>query len=279
MKILIVKLSSLGDVLHNLPIVRDLRAQHPDAQIDWVVEEAYVHLLEPLRSQPGFRGIDRIIPIGLRRWKHHLLERKSWQEFFAFKSALQEVTYDYVIETQGLIKSALVCALAKKAPGATVAGIGNATQFSGYEPQARMFYTQSVQVPEQCHAVDRSRWVMSSALDWPLIGREEAPQFYPAEFVSSISAPQVAGLEKPYVLFFHSTAREAKRWSNENWVQLGNALEAQGYQVILPWGNPSEKAISEKLADSIPNSLVPNAFSIEEAFSIISNAALQQSKK
>ena len=272
--ILLVKLSSLGDVLHNLPIVWDLRSRLPNARIDWVVEEAYVHLLEPLRSQPGFRGIDRIIPFGLRRWKHHLLERESWQEFFAFKSALQEVTYDYVIETQGLIKSALVCALAKKAPGATVAGIGNATQFSGYEPQARMFYTQSVQVPEQCHAVDRSRWVMSSALDWPLIGREEAPQFYPAEFVSTISAPLVAGLEKPYVLFFHSTARAAKRWPNEDWIALGNALTRIGYQVVLPWGSESERLVSQALCQQIPGAFVPERFSIEEAFSVISSAAL-----
>ena len=272
--ILLVKLSSLGDVLHNLPIVWDLRSRFPDARIDWVVEEAYVHLLEPLRSQPGFRGIDRIIPFGLRRWKHHLLKRDSWHEFFAFKHVLQEVTYDYVIETQGLIKSALVCALAKKAPGAIVAGLGNATQFSGYEPQARMFYTQSVQVPEQCHAVDRSRWVMSSALDCPLIGRDEAPRFYPAEFVNSISATQVAGLEKPYVLFFHSTARAAKRWPNEDWIALGNALSRIGYQIVLPWGSDAEKAVSQALCKQIPGSFVPNRFSIEEAFSVIHSAAL-----
>ena len=272
--ILLVKLSSLGDVLHNLPIVWDLRSRFPNARIDWVVEEAYVHLLEPLRSQPGFRGIDRIIPFGLRRWKHHLLKRESWHEFFAFKHVLQEVAYDYVIETQGLIKSALVCALAKKAPGAIVAGLGNATQFSGYEPQARMFYTQSVQVPEQCHAVDRSRWVMSSALDCPLIGRDEAPRFYPTEFVNSISATQVAGLEKPYVLFFHSTARAAKRWPNEDWIALGNALSRIGYQIVLPWGSDAEKAVSQALCKQIPGSFVPNRFSIEEAFSVIHSAAL-----
>ena len=68
-KILLVKLSSLGDVLHNLPIVWDLRARLPNAQIDWVVEEGYVHLLEPLLTRDGFKGIDHIIPFSLRRWK------------------------------------------------------------------------------------------------------------------------------------------------------------------------------------------------------------------
>jgi heptosyltransferase-1 len=272
-KILLVKLSSLGDVLHNLPIVWDIRVRLPDAQIDWVVEEGYVNLLTPLITREGFPGIDRIIPFGLRRWKKSLLSIQTWKEFFSFKKNLQQVSYDFVIETQGLLKSALVCALAKKAPCAVVAGLANATEFSGYEPLARNFYNQHVYVPFQCHAVDRSRYVVSSAFDWPLIGRTEGAVFYPKQASLPLNSQQ-ARFQNPYVLFFHSTARDAKRWSEANWIQLGNALAAQGYRVILPWGNSSEKAISEKLASGIQNSIVPNAFSIEEAFPIISNAAL-----
>ena len=90
-KILLVKLSSLGDVLHNLPIIWDIRARLPEAQIDWVVEEGYVNLLSPLLSSKGFRGIDRIIPFGLRRWKKSLLSVQTWKEFFSFKKNLQQV--------------------------------------------------------------------------------------------------------------------------------------------------------------------------------------------
>ena len=273
-KILLVKLSSLGDVLHNLPIVWDLRARLPDAQIDWVVEEGYVHLLEPLLSRDGFRGIDRIIPFGLRRWKKNLFRLATWQEFFAFRKTLQSTTYDVLIETQGLLKSAIVCSLAKKISGAVIAGLANATEFSGYEPLSRSFYNQSVQVPTQCHAVDRSRWVMCSALDWPLIERSDAPQFYPSEFITSIPKSSVAGLRSPYVLCFHSTAREAKRWSNANWIALGKDLSARGYQLVFPWGNAAEKAVSQLLASQISGALVPSAFSIEEAFSVIADAAL-----
>jgi heptosyltransferase-1 len=276
-KILLVKLSSLGDVLHNLPIVWDLRARLPHAQIDWVVEEGYVHLLEPLLSKNEFRGIDRIIPFGLRRWKKNLFKLSTWQQFFAFKKELQEVTYDFVIETQGLLKSAIVCSLASKAPNAVVAGLANATEFSGYEPIARSFYNQSVQVPTQCHAVDRSRWVMSSALDWPLVERAIAPQFYPKTYVDSLnvnSSTVLEGLKRPYVLCFHSTAREAKRWPNESWVALGKELTSRGYQVVLPWGNLAEQAVSEEIAVHIPNALVPPAFSIQDAFSVIGGAAL-----
>ena len=273
-KILLVKLSSLGDVLHNLPIVWDLRARLPDAQIDWVVEEGYVHLLEPLLSRDGFRGIDRIIPFALRRWKKNLFSLATWKEFFAFRKAVQSTTYDVLIETQGLLKSAIVCSLAKKSSNAVVAGLANATEFSGYEPLARSFYNQSVQVPTRCHAVDRSRWVMCSALDWPLIERGDASQFYPSQFISSISKSTVDGFFSPYVLCFHSTAREAKRWSNDNWIALGKDLSARGYQVVFPWGSAAEKAVSQLLASQIPAALVPPAFSIEEAFSVIAGAAL-----
>ena len=276
-KILLVKLSSLGDVLHNLPIVWDLRARLPNAQIDWVVEEGYVHLLIPLLSKDGFKGIDRIIPFGLRRWKKNLFKLSTWQQFFAFRKELQEISYDIMIETQGLLKSAIVCSLANKTPNAVVTGLANATEFSGYEPIARYFYNQSVQVPTQCHAVDRSRWIMSSALDWLLVDRTSAPQFYSQTYIDSLDVnSNIAsrGLKQPYVLCFHSTAREAKRWSNESWAALGKELADRGYQVVLPWGNLVEKAVSKEIAAHIPNAFVPPAFSIEDAFSVIAGAAL-----
>ena len=275
-KILLVKLSSLGDVLHNLPIVWDLRARLPDAQIDWVVEEGYVHLLTPLLSKDGFKGIDRIIPFGLRRWKKNLLQLSTWNEFFTFKRRLQKTSYDILIETQGLLKSAIVCSLAKKSSNAVIAGLANATEFSGYEPIARSFYNQSVQVPTQYHAVDRSRWVTCSALNWSLIDRKNAPRFYPETYINSLGKASVGlnELKAPYVLCFHSTAREAKRWSNADWIDLGKELSSRGYQVVLPWGNLAEQAVSKEIALQIPNALVPPAFSIEDAFGVIAGAAL-----
>ena len=278
-KILLVKLSSLGDVLHNLPIVWDLRARLPEAQIDWVVEEGYVHLLQPLLSVEGARGIDRIIPFGLRRWKKNLFKLQTWREFFAFRKALQEASYDVLIETQGLLKSALVCALAHKSSHAVVAGLANATEFSGYEPIARAFYNQCVQVPKQCHAIDRSRWVMTSALDWSLLDRQENPaHFYPESYVAQLGSSEISSdlmiLKKPYILCFHSTAREAKRWSNDHWIFLGQSLSSKGYQIVFPWGNSSEKKISVQLASQIEGAIVPEAFSIQKAFPIIASAAL-----
>ena len=281
-KILLVKLSSLGDVLHNIPIVWDLRKRLPDAQIDWIVEEAYVHLLEPLKTTETFKGIDRIVPVAFRRWRKSLFSIRTWREFFAMRRLLQATSYDVFLETQGLLKSALVCALAKKSNNAVVAGLGNATEHSGYEPMARMFYTQSVHVPVKCHAIDRSRWVMCSAFDWPLINRnDEPPLFYPQAFVEQLPPLLFEGLKKteqgtpaPYVVCFHSTARAAKRWPNEHWVELGKELSHQGYQVILPWGSESEMKVSTLIASQVPGAIVSRAFTIDEAYSLVAHAAL-----
>jgi heptosyltransferase-1 len=192
------------------------------------------------------------------------------------------VSYDIVLETQGLLKSALVCALAKKTEHAIVSGLGNATEHSGYEPMARIFYNQSVHVPFKCHAIDRSRWVMCSALDWPLMDRcSEPPLFYPPAFVERLAPLEFEGLRKqpngtavPYVVCFHSTARAAKRWPTENWVELGKALSNQGYQVLFPWGSPEEMKISTLMASQVPGAIVPRAFSIEEAYRLVAHAAL-----
>jgi heptosyltransferase-1 len=278
----LVKLSSLGDVLHNLPIVWDLRKRLPNAQIDWIVEEGYVHLLEPLKTTATFRGIDRIIPVAFRRWRKNLFSIRTWREFFAMSKLLQSVTYDNVIETQGLLKSAMVCALARKSNHAIICGLGNATEHSGYEPMARLFYTRSVHVPLKYHAIDRSRWVVCSAFDWPPLNRnEEPPLFYPNNFVEQLAPIPIEGLRKqlngafaPYVVFFHSTARAEKRWPTENWVELGKALSSQGYQVLFPWGSLEEMKISALMAGQIHGAIVPRAFLIEEAYRLVAHAVL-----
>jgi len=168
----------------------------------------------------------------------------------------------------------LVCALAKKSPDAVVAGLANATEYSGYESISKLLYSQSVQVPFRCHAIDRSRYVSCSAFDWPLIGRDENVEFYPQSLIETLGDNSAVQFKKPYAIFFHSTARAAKRWSNEAWVDVGQCLSKIGYQVVLPWGSPHEKKVSEELAEQIPNAVVPEAFSIEEAFAVIANSSL-----
>ena len=271
----------MGDVLHNLPIVWDIRAQYPDAQIDWAVEESYVSLLEPLRSRSGFNGIDRIIPIALRRWKKSLFSAQTRHELKVFRQNLQSVSYDMVIETQGLLKSALVARLAKRDEDAVITGLANATDDSGYEPMARWFYTACIRVPQQCHAVDRSRRVAAAAMHVPVPEKESSPPlFYPSEFVQNLLQKNNSGdspghqFAMPYLLFFHATARTAKRWSEDNWVAVGEVLSKQGKQIVLPWGNAHEKESSLRLCAQIPGSVVPEAFDLTQAFGIIAGAEM-----
>ncbi len=297
MKILIVKLSSLGDVLHNLPIVWDLRAKYPNAQIDWVMEEGYVGLLEPLKTTANFAGIDRIIPLAFRRWKKALKRGEfiqSIQEYITFKADIARTSYDLIIDTQGLLKSAWVTKLANLQKTASVFGLANQTEFSGYEPWARRFYTDGVQVPFQCHAVDRSRWVAASAMDIPVPDRVMMPpKFYPEAYVQSLVDAAKLGfastrvdlgfdVTKPYVMCFHATAGASKRWSDDHWIAVGKALVTKGIQAILPWGNDKEKAMSTQIAKKISGhhslegskAIVPSAFSIADAFGLVAGAKM-----
>lgn len=278
MNILIIKLSSLGDVLHNLPIVWDLRAQYPDANIDWVVEEAYVPLIVPLLTCEEFRGLDHIIPIAFRRWKKDVFSKKTKREFNAFRSELRSTCYDLVIETQGLLKSAIVSRLALRSSGAVIAGLANATVGSGYEPMSRWFYTKCVPVPQHCHAVDRSRIVAAASMNVAILdNKNHPPKFYPSKFIAQLTKKNIeisTVFNQPYVLFFHATAGATKRWEEVYWIEIGQILDAKGLRVILPWGNAKEKQVSQRLSMKIPNSVVPEAFTLQQAFSIVVGASM-----
>ena len=280
---LLVKLSSLGDVLHNLPIVWDIRQHYSNATVDWVVEEAYVDLLKPLQSTNSFKGIDRVIPIGLRRWKKNILSARHWQELRQFIYALQQSQYDVIIDSQGLMKSAVVAKLAHRTQAGKITGLANATEFSGYEPLAQMFYSDSVSVPRQCHAVDRSRYLLSSALDLAPITRTSIPQFYPESFVKDLInqnlSPEIAtDLKTHYALCFHASARAAKHWDIRGWITVGKFLLERGLHPVFPWGSPHEKQISQQIVEGIGGgdcgAMVPPAYSIMQYFEIISHARL-----
>jgi heptosyltransferase-1 len=140
-----------------------------------------------------------------------------------------------------------------------------------------MFYNKSVQVPLHYHAVDRSRAVAASAMNLSIPNRQAfPPQFYPAAYIQQLQ--QLAnplGLSRDsYVMFFHATARIAKGWPQDHWIALGQFLASNNLTVVLPWGNEQEKTISQALAQEIPGSLVPRAFSIQEVFVINAQSKL-----
>ena len=264
--ILIVRVSSLGDVVHNMPMVADLHQRYPQAKIDWVVEEAYVPLVRLNR------GVRRVIPFALRRWRKSLFSGVTRGELAQFRQTLQEVHYDLVFDTQGLFKTALVMRLARLTPGGRRIGLANATEGSGYEPVSRIFHTHSVPVALRAHAVARARAVAAAA--WGgLSPSAHAPAFCLA--APPVSASASAWLpSQPYAVFFHGTARSAKQWSVAHWIAIGHMLAGRGMQVLLPWGSTAEKRTAQHLAAGIRGAIVLPMLPMMDAVLLAQRAAL-----
>jgi heptosyltransferase-1 len=261
MKILLVRVSSLGDVLHNLPIVADIRRHHPGAQVDWVVEEGYVSLV---RLNPMVR---KVIPFALRRWKKGLKDPAVRAEMRGFWRDLRAEQYDYVFDTQGLIKTGIIMACARVRPGGKKVGLANGTEDSGYEGISRIFHTLSIPVAPRTHAVARGRQVVAGALGYTL---DAAPDFgLPAPDPAMRPAWMPTG---DYAVFFHGTARDAKKWAPAHWIALGRALAPM--PILLPWGSPKEKQEAEALAAALPNASVLPKLSMMDAVELARHAAL-----
>jgi heptosyltransferase-1 len=263
-RILIVKVSSLGDVVHNMPLVYDLRARWPGCEIDWVVEEGYADLVRLLPE------VGHVIPFALRRWRKRFYTGEVWREIGAFRRALQARAYDAVIETQGLVKTAVVARVATRASGAPVIGLGNATRGSGYEPAARLFYTDPVRVPRQTHSVRRSR-LLGAALTGLM--PTEPPRFF-GDSARTLHVADALWTDLParYAVCFHATAGKKKRWPASHWHALGQRLRAEGLDVLLPWGSESERVAAHDIAAGIPGARVLPRFSVMQGFGLINRA-------
>jgi heptosyltransferase-1 len=261
LNILLVRVSSLGDVLHNLPMVADILRHHPDAHIDWVVEEGYVSLVR-LNAQ-----VRNIIPFALRRWRKSLGSKDTRAEIKHFFSTLRQQQYDYVFDTQGLLKTGIIMGAARLAKGGSKVGLANGSEGSGYEGISRIFHTRSIRLDPRTHAVARGRLVAAAALGYRV---DSAPDF-------GLPGPDSANRpewmpQQDYAVFFHGTARAAKKWAPANWIATGHALAPM--PVLLAWGSAAEKQEAEMLAASLPNARVLPKLSMDEAVTLARNAAL-----
>lgn len=255
--ILLVKTSSLGDVIHNLPMVTDMAARLPGVRIDWAVEEVFAEIP---RLHPS---VTRVIPVALRRWRRRLFDRNTWRELGAVRRALREQPYDMIIDTQGLVKSACIAALAK----GPIAGQDRRTAREG---MAALFYKHAFPISRDLHAVARNRELAARALGYPL--PETAPD-YSMRVPANPAA--TANLPDRYAVCLHGTAREAKRWPDEHWAILAGYIAANGLMPFLSWGNDAELARAKAIAKQAPGAIVPETrLGLKELPAIIDKAAV-----
>jgi heptosyltransferase-1 len=225
---LVVKMSSLGDVIHTLPALTDAAAALPGIQFDWVVEEAFAEI-------PAWhRAVDRVIPVALRRWRKRPLRDFTGPQWRAMRASLREYNYDAVIDAQGLLKSAFISRLVP----APRYGMDKATV---RERLAALAYDHTVHVPRDMHAVERSRLLFAGALAYPL---PDGPGTYGVQD----AVPPESVKRSPGLLFFHGSARAEKLWPEEQWVVLADLAGAAGYCVWLPWGNDEEQGRARRIA-------------------------------
>ncbi|GAA5163908.1 lipopolysaccharide heptosyltransferase I [Viridibacterium curvum] len=250
--VLLVKTSSMGDVIHNLPVVSDLRRLWPKLIIDWVVEESFAEIP---RLHPGVR---QVIPVAIRRWRKSLGSRNTWQEMAAARRALQANCYDFVIDTQGLVKSAVLTRLAD--------GLRcGYTRHVAREPLAALAYDCRYDIPRTAHAVERNRWLAAAACEYP----PDQPLRYGLQAPTTLPEWLPGG---PLAVLLTATSRDDKLWPEAHWVALSELLHARGLHCVLPAGNARERERAERLAAQMPAASVAPPSSLTELASVMQAA-------
>ena len=253
MKVLVVKTSSMGDLVHTLPALVDASKYYPEIRFDWVSEQAFVEI-------PSWHpAVDKVIPIHLRGWKRHPFCRQTRQEISRSLGQLSDLHYDQVIDAQGLVKSAIVTLL--------TSGTRNGMTWSSCrEGLASLGYQRKFEIAKGRHAIERARDLFaavlgyrydSACLDYGLVRETFA----------------VPGRQPAYLVFLHGTSAEKKLWQETEWVRLADKAERHGYRVLLPWGNHSEQARAQRIASASENIQVLPAMNLKDMAGVLAAAS------
>lgn len=241
----------MGDVVHALPVVHDILAAHPGAQIDWLVEEAYADIV---RAHPGVR---RVIPLALRRWRKSFWRAETRQAWRAFVQDLRRDSYEAVIDLQGLLKTAWVARLAR-------GPLSGWNAKAARESAAALFYRHRYpgEPIRTVAAVQRYRRLAAAVLGY-------VPQGMPsyglrAEATSALKMQ----IGAPYVVVLTATARPEKRWDEARWIEVVQALAATSRTVLLAWGSPAERQAAQRLAGCAAPAARPRLVIQPEAWSL-----------
>jgi heptosyltransferase-1 len=224
-------------VVHNCPAVSDAARKIPGADLDWVVEQPFAAIAAM------HCAVRRVIPVRLREWRRQWWRGSVWQELGAFREDLRASSYDVIIDTQSLVKSALIASWAHGERH----GMDRA---SAREPMAARFYQKKHAVPRELHAVERNRRLAATALGYEL----DLPLDYGLSAIDGEPST-------PYDVLLTMTSRADKLWPDENWIALGKTL---GGRIVLPWGSEAERARAGRIAAALPHAEVPPRMTVPQ---------------
>lgn len=254
MRVLLVKTSSMGDVLHSLPALTDAQQAIPNIQFDWVVEEGFAQI------PTWHSAVNQVIPVAIRRWRKNWFSAPIRAERAAFRQQLQAIQYDAIIDAQGLLKSAFLV---------TRLAYGDKHGYDRHsirEPLASFFYDHRYAISKQQHAVERIRQLFAKSLGY--VCPVEQGDYAIAQHFRQSSTCQ----ECPYVVFLHSTTRDDKHWPEESWRNLIELMAGSGIKIKLPWGAPHEQQRAQRLAEGFDFVEVLPKLTLAEVAQQIANA-------
>ena len=235
MRILIVKTSSMGDIVHALPMVSDIARARPEAVIDWVCEEGFA-VLPRLSSH-----VREVRKVALRRWRKHLFSGATWREVEVARGELRAGHYDLVIDAQGLLKSALMAGWT----GRPVVGFASG---SARERFAAWFYEKSYEIPYDQAALVRCRELAAQALGYSVEG--------PPRFDLRAEGRAAVEVSGDYAVLLVNASRATKLWPEERWIELGRWLGQRGLRCLFFWGAPEEGERAHRIAAALEDAVV-----------------------
>lgn len=249
-RVLIVKTSSMGDVVHALPAISDMLRALPGLQVDWLVEA-------PFAAIPRLHaGVQRVLPLAWRKWRKRLLQADTRAAMAALRADLRREPYDAVLDLQGLLKSVL-WGLQARGPllGYDAASIR--------EPIASLFYRRKAAVPRPLQAVERNRRLAAAHLGYAM--PDTAPDFGIAPPAGSWAAPG------PGAALIPCASRPEKLWPEADWIALGQRLQQAGLVPVVVWGSAEEQQRAQRIAAGC-GGLVPPFLSVADTAAVLGAA-------
>ena len=258
--ILFIKTSSLGDVIHHMPAITEARRNCPHARFSWMVEEAFAPLvgLHP--------AVDEVIPVASRRWRKELHRPATWHEMRTFVTKLRARTYQEIVDSQGLARTAVIAKLARgRRHGYDARSVR--------ERPASRFYDVTHRVEPGLHAIVRNRMLTALALGYALDAGPDLGLDFGLDRAALAGPASPGPSTAPYGVLLHATARRAKEWPEKYWIETGRMLIGRGFELVVPWGTRAEQDRSARIAAALGNAQVPERRRLDEVARLLAGAA------